>query len=362
MKNKDFNKFIIRAMFFILPIIALYCVELFILPIDFFNFRVWESVIVRNFKPVLSGPFYPNQHIVKVEEGDLVPHTPFAVKKRAQWQTDKFGYRKNNTNDKKQEIIIIGDSFTVGCGLSQKEILSEVLESKIKKTVYPLATADINTFLNEKRFMINPPDIIVVAAVEREILSLPPPKKQEGVKAKINERLKDSIQKSSVLQSSVVLLDRIIKANMFNYFKSKISRLKPAFIRYPGSSMFFLQGDIANAEVSEEEIKRAAKVIEEYRNVLNSKGIRFIFMSIPNKENIYYQILPSKKKALFLTRLMKELKSRNIEVIDVQSEFEKINNKGVLLYIPDDSHWNAVGVKTAARLLINEINKNEFNK
>jgi len=54
--------------------------------------------------------------ITKIEERNLTAHTRFAYKRKATWITDRYGYRKQNTNRGKYEIVIIGDSMTVGGG------------------------------------------------------------------------------------------------------------------------------------------------------------------------------------------------------------------------------------------------------
>ena len=77
--------------------------------------------------------------ITKIEEGDLAHHTRFAIKKKVKWMTDRYGYRKQNTDRKKHEVVIIGDSNIAGSGLTQEEILSEVLEEQLKDSVYPYA-------------------------------------------------------------------------------------------------------------------------------------------------------------------------------------------------------------------------------
>jgi hypothetical protein len=54
--------------------------------------------------------------ITKIEEEDLAAYTRFAYKRKVTWITDRYGYRKQNTNRDKYKIVIIGDSMTVGGG------------------------------------------------------------------------------------------------------------------------------------------------------------------------------------------------------------------------------------------------------
>ena len=158
------RKFLFKSNLFLLPFFLALCLELFILPIDFFTFKVWEAIVVWKYRTFFAGHFYPNMEIAKIEEGNLAPHTRFAIKKKVRWMTDRYGYRKQNTDLQKHKIVIIGESNIAGSSLTQEEILSEVLEVQLKVSVYPYApVGGINSFLRNKRFVENSPDIVIFA-------------------------------------------------------------------------------------------------------------------------------------------------------------------------------------------------------
>jgi hypothetical protein len=129
---------------------------------------VWEALEVRKNNFVLSGPFYPDREITKMEDGDLAPHTRFFYKRKrkVRWVTNHYEYRKSNTPQPGYKIVIIGDSNIAGCGVNQGNILSEVLEDRLKISVYPLAATTIEHILMERRFTDYPPDIVIVSSVE----------------------------------------------------------------------------------------------------------------------------------------------------------------------------------------------------
>jgi hypothetical protein len=83
---------------------------------------------------------------------------------------------------------------------------------------------------------------------------------------------------------------------------------------------------------------------------LRSKGIRFIFLPIPEKENIYHEYLQT-KRPLFLEQLISTLKHLGIETVDTQKPFEEAFRKGVLLYHTNDTHWNENAVRITADLV-----------
>ena len=242
-------------------------------------------------------------------------------------------------------------------------MLSEVLENQLQMNVYPLAPAEMNQFLKNERFINHRPDIVIFGNIERQITSL------ERVKFKRkswdgNEYIQyfKSLREVPTIQSIAVVLDRITKANMLHYYRSKLRRevlcIGAKGIPSTEGSMIFLQGVDANREVPDLQLNKTVQVIEQYDRAFKEIGIRFIFLPIPNKENIYYELLPVQRRPVFLERLIDELKKKGIETVDTQRAFEEeYREKSTLLYHLDDTHWNANGVRIAATLIKDMVRK-----
>jgi lysophospholipase L1-like esterase len=279
--------------------------------------------------------------------------------------TDRYGYRKKDAEGIKPQVVIIGDSNIAGMGLTQKEMLSEVLEDTLKIPVYPYApVGSINTFLKDLRFKKDRPKIVIVSIIEKDILKLPFPKvPKKGEDFHSFYEWRDKIKQTRWVQSAGVFLDRLFKMNMLNYARARIRNTAVRdFHHFPSKfgTMFFVQGEAANKEVPNEGFQKAVENIEAYDQVLKKKGIRFIFLPIPNKENIYHDFLPNPRRPVFLEQLIQELKSRKIETVDMQRAFEdEYKNHSTLLYSLDDSHWNAKGVRLAADFTTKLINRDE---
>ncbi len=355
------KKFVFRLVLFLSPFILVMGIELFILPIDFFTFRVWEAVLVKNMKKFLPGPFYPNMKIDKIEEGDLAHHTRLAVKKEVVWETDPYGYRKKNTNRGKHEIVIIGESNIAGSSLTQKDMLSELLEARLNLSVYPLAPVTITAFFKEKRFIDHPPDIVIFATIERLIPYLDLPKlPREKKRIPLFSKLFDPLRENRSIQSIAVFVDRLSKGNMLNYFRASLRRMvfhSENFVlrRNP---LFFIEGKPVIPEITREHFDKIVRTIGGYGELFERRGIRFIFLPIPNQENIYYEQFAMKERPVFLKYLISELKKRGIETIDTQTAFEEAHRKdSALLFHDDDSHWNPKGVKLIADLTVELIKK-----
>jgi len=342
-------------------------IELFVLPLDFFTFRVWESVKIDTLKEVLPGYFYPRVDMIKTEQGDIAHHTVYAVEKTVEWHTDKFGYR-NREDARAPEIVIIGDSNTVGAGLTQSKTISAVLGSRLNTWVYSFAPASLNTFLRERRLTNDKPRVVVVATIEWDIPALRALKPELASPSDFERKfmdLRSAIKESRALQSVAVPVDRLFKANMLNYYRASLKRAvnsilpeeEPVQPQKQGiASIRFFLGDPALQDVPPDRLERTLTVLRSYNDLLRAMGIRFIFLPIPNKENIYHNLLPSKRQPAFLSRLIKALNEEGIETVDLQSAFDEVyKEKGTVLYPPDDSHWSAEGVRIAAALLADKI-------
>jgi hypothetical protein len=343
--------------------------ELFVLPIDFFTFRALEALVARKFKKVLPGHFYPNMNLTKEEDGDLGHHTKYAIKRTVQWITDSYGYRKKESDRLKYEVVIIGQSETFGSGLTQKQILSEVLEDKLNIGVYPFAPNSVNTFLKQERFILHPPDIVIVSSMEWATLYLVPLKSSSVKRWAPYETAGNIIQKVKEkrwVKSFFVFLDRVYKMNMLLYIRASIRR---EFSDREGKNLnlvdskfgpiLFLQGAKANKDVPEEKLNQAIQTIKAYHDQFKNKGIRFIFLVSPDKETIFYESLGT-PRPVFLEQLTARLKQLGVEVVNTQPAFEKAFQKdSVLLYQRDDTHWNENAIRIAADLLIKVIKEKD---
>ncbi|WP_168194013.1 hypothetical protein [Pontibacter sp. SGAir0037] len=334
-----------------LPFLLWPVLEATILPMNLFTFRIWETISVNKMR-VMSGPFYPNMHLKMVEEGELAPHTPFAEKRMVEWYTDEYGYRNR---DSKCDVLLIGDSNITGAKLTQEETIAEVLERQLHKDVYSFAPATMNRFLATDRFHETPPEVVIVSSIERRIPELQPIG-ATGVGSKIRNFTGNVINSSSALTWLAVTADRISKLGLYNRTLASIERSfgRKEYVSY--NNEFFIEGEVANRDFSDEEISQIATTLENYKTVLQEKGIRFLFLPIPNKENIYYQLLPSQKKPDFLPRLLAELRKREVDVLDIQSTFEDMYQKErIALYPVDDAHWNNVAVEAAASIVARHL-------
>lgn len=167
MQIKSLSKLIVRGAILLSPFALLIILELFILPIDFFTFRVWESLLSSPYR--YPGVFYPNMHVIKNHEyGDryriLDPQDNKF--KKVEWWTDSYGYRNRPelAKLKKYDAVILGDSNIVGSSLDQKNTLSEVLSASggINAYSYSVGSDHISLFFSDPRFSEKEVNTVVI--------------------------------------------------------------------------------------------------------------------------------------------------------------------------------------------------------
>ena len=358
------KRFFLKSLLFLSPFFIVIAIELFVLPIDQFTFRIWEALFIKELRSLCPGRFYPRMEITKLETGgDLAHDTPFALPKKVTWVTDRYGFRKKDLEGTIPQVVVVGDSNILGSRLTQGEMLSEVLEERLKVPVYPYApVGSINAFLKDLRFEEAPPKIVVLSVIERTISDLPAAKQAKTQAGKrVFYKWRDEFREMRFIQVVGVFLDRLCKMNMLNYFRARV-RKGPAQGFSPVESkfgpMYFLQGEEANQEVPEDRLEKAIKTVETCKTVLGERGIRFIFAPIPNKETIYYEYLPNRRRPVFLEQLVRALREKGIETVDSQKAFEdEYRKNATLLYFLDDTHWNQDGVRLMADLILKAMER-----
>jgi alginate O-acetyltransferase complex protein AlgJ len=357
------KKFLLKLVLFLSPFIIAQAVELFVLPIDFFTFRVWEALRVMG-SSLSTGKFYPNFRLEKIEVGTLAKNSSGAVHQKVVWITDRYGYRNTNAWEK-PDVVIIGDSFIVGDTLSQEELLSEVLQAELKIKVYAMAPADIRDFLNDPRFVDNPPKVVILERVEQQISPGGIEKPKQDL-YKLNwARLRQRLTQNRTVSYIDVIQNRIFKWNALNFLRARLMEFfykkppAPAGLKLFDDRPMLFNRLVERLHLSENQTKQIARTLESYNAVLQSRGIKFIFLPVPCKKTIYYDIAPGKFESDAFSRFTTYLQTDGITTVNLEQAFldARKQNEDLLLYQLDDSHWNYEAVKITAGLLASIINE-----
>ncbi len=348
--------FLYKLILFFIPFAIIPIFEAFIIPTNFFTFRSWEALSFSNkaCRRLAQAPFYPNCTLRMKEQGDLVPYTNKSIVKNTVWITDQLGYR----NDKfvsDPDILLFGDSFFVGNGLSQSETITNTLSSKLynKAKVYNFASGSLRQFdVLYRNGLLKKPKLIIFESVERNNISFPTFFKTGEI---LEKKYILSFYIPAFIKDIIVKFDRMLRLYSVNWMQS---RFHPLFGRSAlsnpvelESKMIFLQGKSVTVH-SDKELKESFNAIMSYKKYCDSIGVNFLFVSMPNKETVYFDFVPLDTQPDYLFKLDSLLNKNGVATINVLSIYNaERQKKNILLYHYDDTHWNS----TATELIANEI-------
>lgn len=338
------NKFLKKLICFILiPISILWIVEIFCLPINYFSHRNWEAMLLQSKIPIY-GPCFPNVDIQSVEQGDLAYRTEFAIDKKVIWKTDKLGFRNEKVMSE-PDVLVIGDSFIAGSSLSQEQTftdeLSKVFQGKFK--IYNFAPSSFSYWVRlMDQGTIKKPKYVIFSIVERNIPEL-------YVNTKINygsyrERVKCKIREIGLAP----IIERLTRFYSLKWMTSRIRNNKGIGIQSEiNKKMFFLQGKSVEGR-NEDDVQKTVEAIVSYKKYCDSIGVKFLFLPMPNKETVYYDLVPLSRQPDFLFKVNFLLDQKGIPTINTLAIYNKSKQSDKFLYQLDDTHWNNYGVCVVA--------------
>ncbi|MGN0374126.1 MAG: hypothetical protein ACI4EN_01390 [Butyrivibrio sp.] len=113
------------------------------------------------------------------------------------------------------------------------------------------------------------------------------------------------------------------------------------------------------ARLTDAEIARIVKVLEIAEKSVREQGAEFIFVSAPNKMEIYGEYMPyycyEDSSAGNYERLFTALGEAGVSNTDLKSLLkEKARNSEYILYHKQDSHWNNLGAAYACEAIMQE--------
>ena len=339
-------------LFFVLIPVFIWGVIEALLPITFFTHRHWESIFFQTKVPAKTE-IYPNVSSSMDAVGDLCFNTKYKVVKHEVWITDKLGFR-NDSFTEQPDILFIGDSFTAGTGLSQDEIISNKVKKKLSGvTVYNMAPSNFDEFDRHfKLGLIKKPKLIIFSSTERH-----PPKLFTPYIPNKNNVINRTIVNAFSFCSINVFIDKMLKFN-------SIKRIRSIIYGYNGwgvqskinPKMFFLHG--MNQTYNTQNLYKTRDALLSYKKYCDALGIKFLFLPIPNKETVYFDLVPFEKQPNYMFMLDSIVRNSNINTINslnVYNDYRKSNPN--LLYHFDDTHWNANGVEVLSKQIADEVKR-----
>ncbi|MDD5169685.1 MAG: hypothetical protein PHN75_12765 [Syntrophales bacterium] len=294
--------------------------------------------------------------------GDLKAMAPQATvlpePRRNVFETDSFGYR-NTCDYHGQEYVLVGDSFTLGDGVTQRDIITEQLLRKYGIDTYNLAHAGgmddyikyLNTFL--ETFGKNHKAILLIF----EGNDFP-----DYRDATINHEAKYPWLRFPKMYYNLFSQTDIFRFTKYNLAKinlliSPIRKERVAVRNVGNIPVAFYTNYI---DVTKREFLPDNPDIESSIQSLKDHITHVVF--IPTKYRVYYHLLEPKGPALpdqqwaFTQRLCRKfgIKAINLTPMLIE-ESDRLLPQGLLTSWRDDTHWNGYGVAVAARVLAQEV-------
>jgi len=362
------------------PAVVLICLLLDIalrfLPPRFIAFRAWESVTLF---ATGDGPFIANTVYSNTRSyGDLanLANLPHLRQYREEvFRTDAAGYRNRREAAKPfTGILLVGDSFTAGAGVSDEQTLSEQLQDISGRAVYNGARSRAGTEASSLRELLRylqmTGGLVVWQQLERADLPL---LSSDGPEQNWKRRLTRRVF-SNEHTEALIRMNRYVKA-WWSY-----SPLQILF----GRAVKLLQNDkifpnpyrtevvaaklrngreilFAPAELKNYDLERPTdpEFFVHLKTQLRKNGIELLVLLVPDKYVVYHDLLlsdlPRTEGRRFLDVLEQRLAAADVPVLNLTPSFreqaEERLARDEYLYWLDDTHWNAEGIREAAKAI-----------
>lgn len=294
--------------------------------------------------------------IVKIS-GDL----SLVEKVSVDFVTDKFGYR-NYKEFNKNDLVIIGDSFTVGVGTTQDHILSEQMSELLNKNVYNASfpTHPGGYFEIWKRMhkltSQNFKSIFLIfegndffCTIE-EVYSGQPPQTSF-----LNYTF-NVIQNTQTYNFSYGLFSKVA-----SYYNLVESPLKVDIRNIGGNNVGFLDWYISVSEREEHCNKASWDSTFSFLEVIDNVEL---IVFIPTKYRVYHHMLSDKELPKLQSEYLKNFAENiGINYLDLSEYLINSSNKliknGNYTFGRGDTHWNSFGIKVAAETIVKKLEENK---
>ncbi len=327
-------------------------------PRTVFAFRPWELARRR-------GRFESDFTFDGKASGDLsnIAHT---ARFRTDWhevfRTDAKGRRITSPPpaDDKWPVVVVGDSQTVGAGVSDGETMPALLEEPLGVPVLNYGGHSIWEYLGDEHFRRNPPRLVVWMFLDRAML----PNVMERVRRRdVEDADPTPTGYESNLFKSIHLhlkekptFSRWVSRRAFGELRWWSCRsLGPSVAAFhEPTGMLFYAPEVETflRPEAEWDVDGVVAEIELVRDAVRETGSEFLFVVAPTKTTIYPERLPAELREQSPSRPLAavvgdRLEEAGVPHVNLYAPF-RASAEAELLMHPDDTHWNRAGNRLAA--------------
>ena len=356
------------------PAVVLLClvldISLRLLPPRLITFRAWEAVTLF---ATGTGPFVPNAAYRSTRSsGDLanLANLPHQRQLREEvFSTDAAGYRNRAETAKPfTGILLLGDSFAAGSGVSDSLTLSEQLHAISGRRVYNGALTPNFWELLQSLQMTR--GLVVWQQSEREGLpsstvSEQDWKRQLARKAFGDKRAETAreIYKYATAWESYspleILCSRAVKLlQNEKIFPNPYRDWVVAARLRNGQEILFLSSEVQKYETDR---RTDPEFFVQLKMQLQQKGIGLLVVLVPDKYVVYRDLTspppPQTERPRYLDVVEQRLAAANVPALNLTPLFRQqaasLLARDEYLYWLDDTHWNGEGIREAAQAITN---------
>jgi hypothetical protein len=344
------------------------------------RFSVFEEPYFRPFELLIDGParFRPDKRVEMEEHGALSYRTwveELKLRHRVVFTTDRAGLR-NPTLHAPPRVVVLGDSFIAGVGLSDEETLPARLTAILGEQVYNFGAQGVEAlplFLADQRFAKYPPKVAVYAPSLEDLDKIELPKPMTREEFEEHERRQLEHENSPVTRALAVhhaISERIERVRTVIDRDNGLGHLAKQLVHGTRYRLFgppnaiVVDGEWALVETLAEqrlfetpeqrELDRVVENIARFAAIMQERGTAFVFCPIPGSGSIYTELFPPEDRARvaepsFLQLLRERVAARGIRVIDLETPFKR--ERSPYLYLRDDTHWTPRTVELTAGIV-----------
>jgi hypothetical protein len=341
-------------------------------------FRAWEPASLFD---TAEGWFAPDFRFENDRSyGDLpnLGNLPrFRKYRREVFTTDEFGYRNppNGKSNDAPAAILVGDSFAVGCGVSDWDTLSAQLMSQLRgRKIYNAAGGGAQwKMTNQLIQRLQMRDGLVIWEV-LERSGLPESVQAETsqlskVASKIappNSEIYRNLRSLKIWTLSYlaysplsIFLNRTFqKAENGVWLPNPLEKNVLVGRLHNGDNMLFLDSEV---QMFYRPIHDSGTYLSEINALVHATGNQLLVLLVPEKYNVYYPLLVEKGESppedeFRLNHLEKDMRRLGIPVLNLTPQLRSQAEEGLQRreynYWIDDTHWNRRGIQTAAMAIL----------
>ena len=311
------------------------------------------------YDPVLGWRFTPNYQGVEKNVDFL---------KGYRIRINREGFRDREFSAEKpagkKRILVLGDSFTFGTGVEQEETFPKVLERRLGQEAFNWGVAGYSTdqelLLLEKEGLRYRPDLVILALyLGNDLMDNLLPYPSEADRAKpffVLEGTRLNLKNVPVPQARKDPGPRSQGLTQLLTRSLLVSETAKILIQWkPLQPLAARLGSMEDSTTQEQELRLAQALLARMREWTLQHDSRLFVVMVPHLSQIQRFSPRTAASNALATRLLAACRELKIDAVDLTPILKHRAQEGEALYFPRERHWNALGHKRAAEIIVKAL-------